>query len=284
MNHTTDTGLSCARRIQYFGLAMWIYVVLQFVTGFVGALPALLGINTTWLVLLGGTVVAGLPALAVALQTTHTKVEGLKTTGHHFVSTYLRYVPMMFFWNIAFGLFWQLFQVSDQTLPAAPDPLDMVLMLLIAGFIGPVVEELFFRGFAYNCLKPYGAVFAAVISSLGFSFLHMNFVQGFPVFFFGLMFCAGYERTGSIWLPIALHVTNNTLAVLNGWFPQLVWIMMVLAAGGLVLTVLAAPVIRRDWDALMEKVRLFRCVKKAPAFWLLGILYVLTGIWFAVAA
>ena len=50
MNHTTDTGLSCARRIQYFGLAMWIYVVLQFVTGFVGALPALLGINTTWLV------------------------------------------------------------------------------------------------------------------------------------------------------------------------------------------------------------------------------------------
>lgn len=59
MNHTTDTGLSCARRIQYFGLAMWIYVVLQFVTGFVGALPALLGINTTWLVLLGGTVVAG---------------------------------------------------------------------------------------------------------------------------------------------------------------------------------------------------------------------------------
>lgn len=44
----------------------------------------------------------------------------------------------------------------------------MVLMLLIAGFIGPVVEELFFRGFAYNCLKPYGAVFAAVISSLGF--------------------------------------------------------------------------------------------------------------------
>lgn len=81
----------------------------------------------------------------------------------------------------------------------------------------------------------------------------MNFVQGFPVFFFGLMFCAGYERTGSIWLPIALHVTNNTLAVLNGWFPELVWIMMVLAAVGLVLTVLAAPVIRRDWDALMEK-------------------------------
>lgn len=83
-----------------------------------------------------------------------------------------------------------------------------VSMFLYACFLGPIAEELVYRGFVITCLKKYGTRFAIVISSLCFAFMHGNLIQGFFAFFIGLIL--GYIAIEySLKWSIALHIINN---------------------------------------------------------------------------
>lgn len=205
MNHDNRQSLNCTQRIQRIGISLWVYLILQVAAGFLTSLPLLFGWHVNTTVFMAAAVFCGLPALALGLVLTGTRLTGLSTPGHRIMPTLLRAVPMTFFWSIGFSLLWALLGTSSQQLPPVFSMADKIGMFFIIGVIGPVIEELFFRGFAYNCLKRYSPVFAAVISSLAFSFLHMNFTQGIAVFFMALVFCWAYEQTGSLWVPILLH-------------------------------------------------------------------------------
>lgn len=83
-------------------------------------------------------------------------------------------------------------------------------MFLYASFMGPVAEELVYRGFVLKNLRKYGTSFAIVISSLLFAFMHGNLVQGFFAFFVGLIL--GYLAVEySLSWSILLHIVNNFL-------------------------------------------------------------------------
>ena len=283
MNHDNRQSLNCTQCIQRIGISLWVYLILQVAAGFLTSLPLLFGWHVNTTVFMAAAVLCGLPALALGLVLTGTRITGLSNPGHPMVETLVRAVPMTFFWSIGFSLLWALLGTSSQELPPVFSMADKIGMFFIIGVIGPVIEELFFRGFAYNCLKRYSPVFAAVISSLAFSFLHMNFTQGIPVFFMALVFCWAYEQTGSLWVPILLHVINNSMALLVGWFPLLIILLLVLAVLGLVVTILMVPAIREAWHQLMEKRALFRCVWKAPLFWLVGVAFVGFSLYMVVA-
>ncbi len=86
--------------------------------------------------------------------------------------------------------------------------------LFVAG-LGPVLEELFFRGFAYPALKQrIGTAKAMALTAAVFAGFHMSALAFLPVFFLGLFLTYLYESTGSLVPSISAHVLHNTLMVL----------------------------------------------------------------------
>jgi uncharacterized protein len=97
------------------------------------------------------------------------------------------------------------------------------LAAVIAGFlivgVAPLSEELFFRGFMYGGLRRRFPVWAAIaISGVVFGLVHYTGPDSIGVVpqlaVLGFLLAWLYERTGSLWPPILLHLLNNSLALL----------------------------------------------------------------------
>lgn len=96
---------------------------------------------------------------------------------------------------------------------------DSAFAFVGAGFlvcvVAPLTEELFFRGFLFGGLRRRGLAVAAIVSGLAFGLAH---VGGSPIGFIvplaalGIILALLYERTGSLYPPIALHALNNSIA------------------------------------------------------------------------
>lgn len=95
---------------------------------------------------------------------------------------------------------------------------DNVPFLAYASFFaaiaGPIIEELFFRGFFYNALKKYtGAFWAMAASGAAFSLLHAHPVGFVPIMIIGMMLAYLYERTGTLVASITAHMIHNASMV-----------------------------------------------------------------------
>jgi membrane protease YdiL (CAAX protease family) len=91
-----------------------------------------------------------------------------------------------------------------------------VVALLGVGLIAPFVEECLFRGLVYGRFRAFGyGLSGAAISAAIFTACHAG-----PPLYLTEVFVAGlglawlYQRTGSLWPPVAVHVVNNVLFVL----------------------------------------------------------------------
>lgn len=92
---------------------------------------------------------------------------------------------------------------------------SMVITLILVGLLGPITEELFFRGFVLSGLiKQIGVGRSLVISSLVFGLFHIDPGAIVPTFVLGLALGWVYLKTGSIWPAIFAHGMHNTVAVL----------------------------------------------------------------------
>lgn len=90
-----------------------------------------------------------------------------------------------------------------------------VSMFLYASVVGPIVEELIYRGFVLRSFQKYGKNAAIIISAVLFGVMHANIPQGMFAFAVGLVL--GYVAIEySVWWAIALHILNN--CVLNDLF------------------------------------------------------------------
>ncbi|WP_315114535.1 CPBP family intramembrane glutamic endopeptidase [Clostridium intestinale] len=82
--------------------------------------------------------------------------------------------------------------------------------LLSSIFIAPIVEEVVCRGIIFNGLrKRYSDLWAILISSFLFGFIHLNLQQGINAFIIGVLFSWVYVKTNSLYLCMALHAFNN---------------------------------------------------------------------------
>ena len=87
--------------------------------------------------------------------------------------------------------------------------------LLVVGIIGPVMEELLFRGLILKRLCDYTRpVFAIVISSLIFGAFHGNTLQFIYAFLFGLGLAFICNKFHTIWAPILAHCAGNITSIL----------------------------------------------------------------------
>lgn len=81
------------------------------------------------------------------------------------------------------------------------------LYLLTGGLIGPVAEELLFRGVLYGFLRRWGIFVALFSSCLIFVLMHGG--GGFTQAVGGILFAVSYEWEGKLMVPIVIHVLGN---------------------------------------------------------------------------
>jgi membrane protease YdiL (CAAX protease family) len=134
-------------------------------------------------------------------------------------------------------------KVVDQ-LGADSNTLLLVIGAIVVIGVAPVCEELFFRGILFRALRVHLPLWAAaVIDGVLFGLVHGSLVIAPILAFLGIVFCYVYERTGTLFAPIALHAINNTVSyavtATDGWTPSLVVGGVVI--GGCVLGVMRAP-------------------------------------------
>ena len=77
-----------------------------------------------------------------------------------------------------------------------------------------LLEEMVFRGYVLQALRPYGDGTARLVSSLLFALMHGNIAQTPFAFIVGLVCATVVIRTGCIWLACAVHFLNNLMSVL----------------------------------------------------------------------
>jgi hypothetical protein len=87
--------------------------------------------------------------------------------------------------------------------------------LIVAGILIPISEELFFRGALYGWLRRRYRVWVAVLASATvFGLAHFDSLGVIiSSFIMGLVIALVYEYTRSLWTAIAIHIFNNSLAV-----------------------------------------------------------------------
>jgi len=125
------------------------------------------------------------------------------------------YFGAMALWYRAFeidGLFFRLGLASDpaERMSRALAPEGLVHDLLVAGLLGPVVEEIAFRGLLYRAWEvQWGWIRAMLASSFVFALFHPTHVP--ESFVSSLIFVCVLRRTGTLWGPIAVHCAFNLL-------------------------------------------------------------------------
>lgn len=86
--------------------------------------------------------------------------------------------------------------------------------IFLATVIGPIFEEIFFRGFCYSIFKKgLGRTFAMILSAAFFAGIHGNGFAFLPIFILGLCLAYVYEKRGSLLAPMALHIIHNAVFI-----------------------------------------------------------------------
>lgn len=111
-------------------------------------------------------------------------------------------------------------EVSEQAFSGQP----VGLMILVVGIIGPICEELMFRGIVFHRLKDWVKPQAAiVISALLFGIYHGNVVQFFYATCMGMMLAVIYDKTGTLWISIVAHIAANLWSLFGSSFWSSLW-------------------------------------------------------------
>ena len=108
-------------------------------------------------------------------------------------------------------------QTNDQVLLAESKraPLTTYATLLVAVFVAPFCEEIFFRGFVFQGLRNGMAIgWAIVFSALLFGVAHADPGSFAVLFIIGIALAFLRWRSKSIWPGMILHMLNNGIGAL----------------------------------------------------------------------
>jgi len=90
----------------------------------------------------------------------------------------------------------------------------ILFFTIFVSILGPVIEEMFFRGFLYSAArKRFGIIVGVLLSSILFSALHTNIVGFLPILILGVLMAFLYEITGSLVASISVHILHNSIIV-----------------------------------------------------------------------
>ena len=123
-------------------------------------------------------------------------------------------------WSVCFGiaaafLFLGLFAAGINPLnlvntPMPSAPLQIFMFFLVGGVIGPIGEEIFFRGIIFGFFRRWGVYAAILISTALFVLPHYD-GHHLPLtqIVGGIVFAIAYEREKSLMVPVTIHCLGN---------------------------------------------------------------------------
>ena len=88
----------------------------------------------------------------------------------------------------------------------------LITFLLVGALIGPIAEEIFFRGILYGFFRKWGIPAAIILSTLLFVLPHLR--SSGPVIpitqlIGGILFAVAYEIEKNLLVPIIIHISGN---------------------------------------------------------------------------
>jgi len=89
-----------------------------------------------------------------------------------------------------------------------------ILLFILTSIFPGIVEELLYRGILFRYLRRHGFFYAALVSSVIFGLLHLNFSQAFFAGTMGFVLCYVYDRSGHLWPCMILHALHNGSVIL----------------------------------------------------------------------
>jgi len=101
--------------------------------------------------------------------------------------------------------------------PQGFDWLHFLAVLVSVGLIAPVAEEILFRGVLYSWFRKHvGVTLSLLVNGALFGLIHAGYPLElmFLVGLMGVIFALSFEWTGSLWLPIVLHIGQNSAVVI----------------------------------------------------------------------
>ena len=99
-------------------------------------------------------------------------------------------------------------KLINTPMPSAPG--QLFIFLLVGGVIGPIWEEIFFRGIIYGFFRRWGIFLAVLVSSALFILPHYD-GRHLPLtqIVGGIVFAIAYEKEKSLLVPITIHCLGN---------------------------------------------------------------------------
>jgi len=102
-------------------------------------------------------------------------------------------------------------QVVIKMVTSESTTLGLLVLGITICLIAPIAEELLFRGFLYPVLKKYlGMIGAALVTSAAFAVSHQPPLVWGTIFLLALLLTYVYEKTGSLYSAIFIHILHNT--------------------------------------------------------------------------
>jgi membrane protease YdiL (CAAX protease family) len=157
-------------------------------------------------------------------------------------AAYFGFLALTALWSLALGLDEQ-DDLPDE-LGADESTVAMLAVAFLVTVVAPLTEELFFRGFFFRALRSWRGFWpAALLTGLTFGAIHAGSAPvGYlvPLAFFGIVLCALYQVTKSLYPCIVLHCLNNCVAfgVSMSWGWQIP--VLIVASLGLIGLLLSA--------------------------------------------
>lgn len=100
------------------------------------------------------------------------------------------------------------------------------LLAVVISLLAPILEEFIFRGYLFTAWRHtrLGLSGTLLLTSVIFTGLHMSQYDGvllFLLFIFSIILGLAREKSGSVWVPVILHGTNNFISAITvvylGW-------------------------------------------------------------------
>ena len=91
--------------------------------------------------------------------------------------------------------------------------IEYVMAFVVLVVMAPLIEEAIFRGFLFTKVRKQLNFWpTAIVVSLIFGLVHLQWNVGVDVFILSLVLCFVREKTNSIWAGVGIHMLKNLLA------------------------------------------------------------------------
>ena len=161
------------------------------------------------------------------------------------------------FFNNVFNIVNNIFPFTDNFMI---NHTSLSIQIISSGIVGPILEELVFRGIVYNKLKEFNSYKKAIVlSSVIFALFHftniLNMVYAFVISF---LLIYVYEKYGKLRCSMLLHISANVTITLFMYLivRKIIWINIIMLFLSMVtLIFLYIAVIRKDLNKYKNDVR-----------------------------